>query len=342
MITTEGGFRLALEQLERVYKALADLKTGHPRASESWRAVMAEGWIDQARQLQREIDEYTGLAALEESQAELWLAVEGRGIGEGVGPMSILTALLDALRKGVQAVAEFLYAGRLSRRPPAVLKEACDWRVVALLPGSLKVGVRLPDPPEQPGLWDGAAPDIPRAVREFLDVVSWAASDAGPEALDGRFPDPDQRRALLNAVKPLVPRPCGAVERLTVSGRAVPSGRPIRLTRAVAPRIDGAIDRTAAAQVEDHVGDLREIDLDNHSMAIRNAADVREVRCTFDESLLEAAKEALDRRVKVTGARQPGAGRRASASLHVFRLELLDEPASEVGPESQTGAAVAD
>jgi hypothetical protein len=282
------------------------------------------------------------LAALEEARADLWLALEGRGIGEGVGPTSVLTAVLDALRKGVQTVAEFLHAGRLGRRPPAALKSTCDFGVVALLPGCLKIGVRLPDPPAQPGLWDGAAADVPKAVQQFLDVASWAASDAGPETLDGRFPNPDERRALLNAVKPFVPRPRGAVETLTVSGRAVPARQPILLTRAAAPRIDRAIDRTASAQVENHVGDLREIDLDNHSMAIRNAADVREVRCTFDESLLETAKEALDRRVKVSGVRQPGSGWRASATLHVFRLEVLDEPACEAGPESETDAAVAD
>jgi hypothetical protein len=340
MITTEAGFRLALEQFGRVYQALAELNSGQRRISDSWRSVMAEGWIDQARQLQREIDAYTGLAALEESQAELWLAVEGRGIGEGVGPTSVLTALLDALRKGVQTVAEFVHAGRLGRRPPAALQDACDFRVVALLPGSLKIGVRLPEPPAQPGPWDGAAPDVPRAVQQFLEVAAWAASEAPPEALDGRFADPDERQALLNAVKPFVPRPRGAVETLTVSGRAVPTGRPIRLTRAASVRIDHAIDRTASAQVEDHVGDLREIDLDNLSMAIRNAADVREVRCTFDESLLQAAKEALDRRVKVTGVRQSGPGRRASAALHVFRLELLDEPTSEAGPEPEAEAAI--
>jgi hypothetical protein len=146
-------------------------------------------------------------------------------------------------------------------------------------------------------LWEGAVAEVHRALQRCLDVVAWAASDAGPEALDERFPDPEQRRSLSNAVKPFVPRPRGAVETLTLSGRALPGGRPILLTRAAAPRIDQAIDETASAQVEDPVGDLREIDLDNHSMALRNAAGIREVRCTLDESLREAAKEALDRRV---------------------------------------------
>jgi hypothetical protein len=341
MITTDAGLRLALEQLEGVYKVLADLNAGQPRTSASWRAVMAEGWIEQARQLRREIEEYTGLAALEEAQADLWLAVEGRGIEEGSGPASVLTGLLDALRKGVQAVAELLHARRTGRQPSAGLKDACDFWVVALQPDGLKIGIRLPDPPEQPGAGDGAVPDVHRAVRELLGVAAWAASDTGDETLDERFPDSEERRALLNAVKPLVPRPRGAVESLTLSGRVVPDGPPIRLMPAASLRIDRALDRTTPGLVEDHVGDLRAIDLDDRSMLIRSAADVREVRCTFDESLRDAAKEALDRRVKVTGVRQPRSGRRASATLHVLRLELLDEPAAEAGPESEAGAAIA-
>lgn len=329
MITSPEGLQLALEQLSHVYKAIVALRAEHAGASEGWLAVMAEGWIDQARQLQQEIEEYTGAKALEESQAELWLAVKGRGIGEGVGPASVLTALLDAFRKGVQAVAEYIYAGQLARRPTSALKHACDWQVVALRPGSLKVGIRLPDSPEQMAMWEGTAPDVSQAVREFLDVAAWAAADQDPGALAGRFPDPDRRRLLLNAVKPFVPRPRGTVECVTVSGRAAPSAEPIVLTRTASKRIDVAIDQTTEDRIEDHTGDLREIDLDNLSMTIRNTADVSEVRCTFDESLLEAAIEALDRRIKVSGIRQIGSGRRVSPTLLVVRLEVLDEPVPE-------------
>jgi hypothetical protein len=331
MITTAGGLELALEQLGHTYKAMAALRAENGRASKSWLAVMAEGWIDQAHQLQREIEEYTWAAALEESQAELWLAVKGRGIGDGVGPASVLTALLDAFRKGVQAVAEFLYAGQLARRPTAALKQMCDWQVVALHPGSLKVGLRLPDSPAQLALWEGNAPNVREAVREFLTVAAWAAADEDPKALAGRFPDAKRRRLQLNVVKPFVPRPRGSVESVTVSGRGAPFAVPIILTRAASQRIDTAIDQTTTDRIEDHTGDLREIDLDNLSMTIRNAPDVRQVRCTFDESLLETAMEALDRPVKVSGIRQTGPGRRVSPTLHVFRLEVIDESVPQPG-----------
>jgi hypothetical protein len=82
-------------------------------------------------------------------------------------------------------------------------------------------------------------------------------------------------------------------------------------------------------QLEDYIGYLREIDLDHRTLTLRNAGDVREVACTFDESLLETAKEALDRRVRISGVRQNQPGGRAVPRLHVARLEVLgDVPAA--------------
>jgi hypothetical protein len=150
MITNDTGLRLALNQLGEVYTALAALRTEHPKATPEWFAVMAEGFIDHARQLQREIEEYTGVVACQ----------------------------------------------------PA----------------------------------------------------------------------------------------------------------------------NGAAELT-----EEFVGVLREIDLDDLTMSVRNAGDVREVRCTFDKALVGAAKGALDRRVKVVGVPQSRSGQRGQAKLHVVRLEVLDE-----------------
>jgi hypothetical protein len=240
-----------------------------------------------------------------------------------------LTALLDAFRKGVQAVAEYLAKGKLARRPPAALKALCDWRLVALQPGSLRVGIRLPDS-SQKQLFEDIAPDVRRATSEFLTVAAWAGEQADLGKLDQHMPDREYRRILLNAVKSFAPRPRGTVERVTVSGQMAPE-RPIVLTKASSPWIDRAIDRTAEAQVEDHIGDLREIDLDNLTLTMRNVGDVQEVHCQFDPSLLEAAKEALDRRVKVSGVREVGLGRRARTKLNVFRLEVLDDATSETG-----------
>jgi hypothetical protein len=70
MITNDTGFRLALEQLKQAYETIASIRAEHPDASPEWVAVMAEGFIDHALQLRREIEEYTGVAAFEEQRAE--------------------------------------------------------------------------------------------------------------------------------------------------------------------------------------------------------------------------------------------------------------------------------
>ena len=81
-------------------------------------------------------------------------------------------------------------------------------------------------------------------------------------------------------------------------------------------------------RLETHVGDLREIDLDHCSFVLRNLetreGEVLQVECQFLEELLEAAKDALDKRVRVSGSRPIDEGRRARA-LMVSRLEILDE-----------------
>jgi prevent-host-death family protein len=58
VITTDRGFRQTLEQLQRAYEALAVLRQDVEPSSVSWYNLMAEGPLDQIRQLHREIDDY--------------------------------------------------------------------------------------------------------------------------------------------------------------------------------------------------------------------------------------------------------------------------------------------
>jgi hypothetical protein len=77
MITSNTGLRLAYEQLSKTYQALAGLYADHPTAKPQWLAVMAEGFLDHARQLQQEIDAYAASAAACENMAST-VAERGR------------------------------------------------------------------------------------------------------------------------------------------------------------------------------------------------------------------------------------------------------------------------
>ncbi len=327
MITNDEQLSQAVEQLGRMYRALSALKKDVLSVNKQQFALMAEGPLDEIRQLETAINTYTGKAEAEINESDVWMRLLGPSLSWPEAPTSVVTAFLDALRKGIQAIAEYTATGNLTTRPTKELKKACDLRVVAFQPGSLCVGVRIPDE-EQLELFENTEPPVSNALRQFLEVASWVASDASTEALDGLISSSQGRRVVLNALKSFIPRPRGDVESVELSGRVVPRGQMIKLTRQSHQRIDNAIDVLETEQVDTHVGDLREIDLDNLSFTLRNAEDVHEIRCSFEEDLLETAKEAVDRRVQVTGTRRIIEGRRASPTLRVTRLEILDEEAS--------------
>jgi hypothetical protein len=334
-IMNDEQLNQSVEQLARLYRALAALRKDVLPVNANRFALMAEGPQDEIRRLQKSIDEYVGRNVLAEHESDVWLRILGPELQWPDAPTSVLTAFLDAFRKGVQAVAEFNTTGHLTTRPTKELKRACDLRVVAFQAGSLCVGVRVPEDVQMVFEGESGHHPVYGALKQYLLVAEWVASEQPPAALEELITDSQKRRLLLNAVKPFVPRPRGDVESVEVSSRWVSQAKTIQLTRASHQRIDLAIDQIAAECVETHVGDLREVDLDNLSFILRNAEDVREVRCAFDEDLLETAKEALDRRVQVTGIRRLGSGRRVSPTLRVIRLEILDEEPAETVSDPQ-------
>jgi uncharacterized protein YPO0396 len=65
MIANDAQLDQALEQLGRMYRALADLRKEVLPKNRKWFNLMAEGPVDEIRKLQSQIDAYTGLAEVE-------------------------------------------------------------------------------------------------------------------------------------------------------------------------------------------------------------------------------------------------------------------------------------
>ena len=161
-------------------------------------AMMAEPAVDQIRELRSGVEEYVGVTSALSQEAELWMRIEGPEIEIGDTPTSVVTALLDILRRGVQSVAEFLQRGAVGTRPTASMKEACDLRIVGWMPGSVQVGLRLPEiPAERP---DVASPveQAREALSLYLKAASWVASDDDPTELERAIPDAERRRTKPN------------------------------------------------------------------------------------------------------------------------------------------------
>src|SRR5438552_10717954 len=219
--------RVAIAHLEA---AVASLKREVLPLNPARIAIMAKPAVDQIRELRSGVEEYVGVTSALSQEAELWMRIEGPEIEIGDTPTSVVTALLDILRRGVQSVAEFLQRGAVGTRPTASMKEACDLRIVGWMPGSVQVGLRLPEiPAERP---DVASPveQAREALSLYLKAASWVASDDDPTELERAIPDAERRRLLLNQISQLVPRPRGAAERIELSGRGLRQGS-IRLSR---------------------------------------------------------------------------------------------------------------
>jgi hypothetical protein len=316
MIENEEQLQQATEQLGRMYRALAALRAEVLPSNPRRYALMADGPLHEIRALQVQIDEYAGVAEAEEHEADVWLRLHGPSIAWPQAPAKVLTAFIRAVRNGVERVAR-RYTDRLGLSP-----EIVDLQISALKPGSLRIGFCAPA--EQASILpESEGTVVERALSDYARVAAWVASEEGQGSLTQAFPDAVDRRILLNAIKPILPRPRGAVESVEVYGHMVPRPGRVYLGAVSAGKLNEAIDNTVGqtGEVMEYVGALREIDLDRQSFKLREVEEQGEVHCKFPPDLLDDAKNALDRKVRVAGVHAVRRGE--PRELEVSRLEIV-------------------
>ena len=291
-------------------------------------AIMAEPAVDQIRELRSQVEDYIGVTCAVTQEAEVWLRIAGPGIEIGDAPTSVVTSLLDTLRRGVQSVAEFLQRGAVGARPTAELKAACDLRIVGWMPGSVQVGLRLPEPTSQEAAPVGLSDQAREALGLYLRAASWVGSESDIAELDREIPDPAKRRLLLNQIREITPRPRGAAEIVELSGRWVPTGS-VQLKRNSRERVRAALLQAISEELVTASGLLREIDLDDRSFIVRHPEEGgKQTHCEIPsdaDDLLEIAKEALDHSVQVSGTQRRDPTRRKIYPLQVQEIEVLDQ-----------------
>jgi hypothetical protein len=317
MIRSYVDLQQAQEALCDLYKALASLKDEAGSNPESF-ALLAEGPLHEVSRIQADIDAYVGISALRD-RAHLWLRLVGPKARWGEMSTSVLTAFLDAVRKGVQSIATYDATGRPSKRPPIEIIRACDLELINIAPGSFQIGLRLPDP-DQGSLFEESV--ATRALEEFLAAAEWAASNSDRRTLESLLNDVTQRRLALRAVKAVVPRGSGGVLFLELSGSMVHSKDPIHLATIAADRIQEALEEAVSEHEERHEGDIREMDLDRQTFKLRGRELAREVLCHFTDDLYPTMTALLGKRVRVIGVRRLG-GKLLDGLLH-RALDVVD------------------
>ena len=64
MIENDEQLQESIEQLERMYQALAELRSRVKPASSQWFELMAEGPAEEVHRLQADIDSYLGVSVV--------------------------------------------------------------------------------------------------------------------------------------------------------------------------------------------------------------------------------------------------------------------------------------
>ena len=243
MISTQEQLDQAMQRLGRMYNALASLRADLSSRNPTAFALLAEGPINQIRQLEVEIAEYTGVSEVRTVEADVWIRIDTSDVGHEISITRLVTAL-NRFRLGILDIAN--YFRRTERFPTrsSRLRDACDFRIIASEAGSLRVGLEIHKfarAADHNGS-DVEAGIVSRALSSFVEFA-WVAASSGEAltSMSSRHFDPELEKILLKAVRRLVPKQ-GTIE---LYGKLVGTV-PVRLTSAVRPWIDEKLESSRA------------------------------------------------------------------------------------------------
>lgn len=324
MIRDDNDLLRSTAALGNLYSALAALQREYAGESLATFGLLAEGPLQEIARIQADVEAYTGASLAARQLAPLWIRLVGPKARWGETPTSIITAFLDALRKGVQSIAGYRASERRPGRPSSELQLACDFEVAQFASGSFEVGVRLPESDQKdffPTQFQEAAEG---ALQAFLTAASWAARPyPRVEDLETSIPDAPFRRVALRAVKPFIPRKQGGVDFVELYGAVLPGTERIHLTPQSIDIITQALVESVDETEEAFDGDIREMDLDRKTFRLRNVPEEGEIHCKFADDLLTTAAELLGKRVRVIGLRRATTSG-AKGALLVTDIEKLE------------------
>lgn len=307
MIESHAQLEQARSALARVENALAALRNRVESQNPALFAAMAEDYRSNILQIRNEIEAYVGMPSLSEREIPLWMVLEGEKISQRDISSRLLSEWLGNFRKAVYGVSAFLESGQLKvggGRPEAWLLDATDPHVVALAPGSIRVGLRLPSQDVQSELFgeDAIVDPLPqRALRHLLIVAEWSVSESVVPPHDSEMSFDEISVAARFAAK-LAPSSRSTVRTVTFSGAMVPFSVPLRLQAENRERLHGLVKMLSHVTEEVVFGQIREIDLDARRIILRERGEgLIDLKCHVPEDLMEAAERLLNRHVRIRG-----------------------------------------
>lgn len=306
MIESHAQLEQARSALVRVENALAALRARVERQNPALFAAMSEDYRADIVQIRSEIDAYLGIGTTAEP-VPLWMVLEGERISPRDISSRLLSEWLGNFRKAVYGVAAFLQSGHLKiggGRPESWLLDATDPHIVALAPGSIRVGLRLPaeDDVQSELFEEHAVEPLPqRALRNLLAVAEWSTSNSvtPPQNLEMTL---DDISVAAHFAARLAPSPRSMVRTVTFSGSMIPSASPVRLGAENRERMRGLEKMLSRIDEEVVFGQIREIDLDARRIILRERGEgVIDLKGHVPEELMGSAERLLNRHVRILG-----------------------------------------
>jgi hypothetical protein len=307
MIENDPQLEQAREALSHVERALSALRARVQPINPNLFNAMAENYWSNIRRIREEIDSYLGLAAVVEQSVPLWMVLQGEAVSSRDISSRLLSEWLGNFRKAVYGVSLFLESGQqrfAGGRPDALLLAATDPYVVALAPGSIRVGLRLPDQDVQAELFNQSTQSETtphRAFRYLLALASWAASESLDIPRDDGMSVDEISVAARFAAK-IAPSPRSSVRAVTFSGTLVPFEHGLTLEARSRDRLEGLVKMLSHVTEETVRGQIREIDLDAQRLILRErGAGLGDMKCHVPEALMSVAESYLNKHVRITG-----------------------------------------
>ncbi len=322
MIENEGQLEQTRRAIAELENALQSLKARVFPENPALFEAMAADYVSSIRDLRADVDAYVGVNDALESAAPLWIRVTGDDFTPWSTPASVWEVTLARLRRSVTSVAEFIAQGivRQSGRPLSTISDQADFRVVAIRPGSLQIGVTLPTP-AQAELFPVDEVNVAEgALSKLLLASEWFAREGLLHELEELFPSRDERNIVIAKTVELMPQPRGKIRTLEFRGAIVPARTAIRLVADQRKRLREILPAPLNEIAQTQEGVIREVDLDKGKCILRQRPDnLPDLPCRFEQALLPQVKDALDRMVRLEGTVREG----TTEPLKIQLLELL-------------------
>jgi len=314
-LQSDKELKLTQERINDCQRVLNDAQQRYAQQPETL-AALRTMYVGQIQELQREVNEYLGLAST--TKAAFELAFDSQDGAEGVTTLSTFTTVAERFRKALVSIAETIRHGqeRADVRPMADIARQVDLRVVGVAAGSFRVLLELPP---QRTLGPTLAE---QSVKAMVDGLEWLQSslDEAPASLT----DDKLQRTVLRAIQRLSPTESSQVGWVEIRTPEQGKMTSRRLNTGTLRSASTRLQELMAQETIMLIGRVRALDLDKNHYVLTDQ-DGHRHKFFLDPELQEDAVQYVLQQTDVIarGVRTQIPGRARKRELKIFEFEPL-------------------